>query len=241
MKIRLLWAMLALVAIEPASAGQIVTYRGEDGRNLILEIGDNGDSRVAGMGQRPDEVALIVAGELYLVEMAAGAHRVVRLSDLAAVTEEALGPMFKGLFSKLGDDMAKAAGITIRKTGSARVGQYAGEAYSVVGLDRGKPGKAVRWIASRDPALGSAGRAMQQFVESTLVLATPFLGPAVPGMVAENRQLFALGTPLDAGGKFTLVSVVPADIDPARLKLPAEPMSRAALLAELKTQAPAGN
>ena len=227
----------AILFSSAALADQTVVYKGEDGKNLTLEIADSGAVHVA--GPTPGQTAVILNGELYLVDTTRPEARVMRIADFAAVLDEAIGPIFKGLFETAAQaDPKPKAALVIEAAGTASVAGFTGDRYRVKGLDDQKPDEAVEWIATRDPALAPAGKAMQQFIEATMVMAAPFLGDAAARMIGEMRQAFALGTPLRAGGKFELVSVKEGAIDPARFKLPAAPISRADLLKEMKAGPP---
>ncbi|MBB4632351.1 hypothetical protein [Sphingosinicella soli] len=236
--IRAVTCVAAMLLSSAALADQTVVYKGEDGKNLTLEIADSGAVHVA--GPVPGQTAVILDGALYLVDTTRAEARVMRISDFAAVVGEAIGPVFKGLFETAAKaDPAPNVPLVIEAAGTASVAGFTGERYRVKGLDDQKPDEVVEWIATRDPALAPAGKAMQQFIEATMVLSAPFLGDAAPDMIAQMRQAFALGTPLRAGAKFELVSVKDGAVDPARFKLPAEPISRADLLKEMKAGCPA--
>jgi hypothetical protein len=228
-----LFAAGLLAAMPAAHADQRVVYKDADNRDFVFEVDDSGAIRV--VGPSPAEYAILRAGELYMVGEQKGAPHVVRLGDLAAVAEEAIGPFFKTLM-EAADDKPTGGKLVITTMGERTVGDFKGKAYSIKGLEHAKPDAALTWVASDDPALKPAGTALKAFVDMTLVMAAPLFGRAIESMLAENRQLFALGTPLDAGGKFRLASVTPQAIDDARFQLPAEPISRDALRAEMKAQ-----
>ncbi len=234
MRTHMLTIVVALTQASPALADQTVVYRSDGGRDLVLEIDDGGAVRVAGPG--PAEAAIIIDGELFLVGEDNGTPRVVRMTDLAAVMEQAIGPFFKAIFAEMSEQIT-LGDLVITPRGERSSNGFTGRAYSVVGLDDTRPESAVTWIASDDPALRATGHALKSFIDLTLVMAAPFLGKSVEAMLAENRQLFALGTPLDAGGKFVLASVTDGAVDDARFRLPAAPISREALIAEMQAKA----
>lgn len=232
-------AAIAAMLLFPATAfaDQTVVYRGQDGKDLTLEIADSGAVHVSGPVVGQD--AVILDGELYLVDSTQPSPRVMRIRDLAAAMEETVGPLFKGLFDAAAkSDPKPDTALVIEPDGTATVAGFVGERYRVRGLDDSRPDQPVEWVASRDPTLVPAGKAMQQFIEATMVMAAPFLGDAAAGMIGEMRQAFALGTPLKAGGKFELVSLKAGGLDAARFTLPAAPVSVADIVREMKAGPP---
>ncbi len=226
-----------LLSSTAALADQTVVYKGQDGKNLTLEISDSGVVHIT--GPVPGQTGIVQDGELFLIDTAQEKPRVTRLTDVAAVFGEVIGPMFGALF----DAAAKAdpkpeKPLVIEAAGTATVAGFTGDAYRIKGIDKMNADASIEWVATRDPALAPAGKAMLHFMEATMVMAAPMIGEVAASMVGDMRQAFALGTPLKAGTRFELASVKEGAIDPARFRLPAEPMSRAELLKEIKAGSP---
>jgi hypothetical protein len=94
-------------------------------------------------------------------------------------------------------------------------------------------------VISEDPALKPVGRAMEQFMNAAVVPAAVFIGPAAAEIVAETHQIFALGTPLDAGGRFKLEAVETVDVPAEALKLPGKLKTVDEIVAAMKAGATA--
>lgn len=227
----------AMLLSSAALADQTVVYKGEDGKNLTLEIADSGAVHVT--GPIPGQTGLVQDGELFLIDTAQAKPRVMRLTDIAAALDEAIGPTFRGLFDAAAKaDQKPAQPLVIEAAGSTTVAGFTGETYRIKGIDKMNPDAVTEWVATRDPALAPAGKAMLQFMEATMVMAAPLIGDVAASMIGDMRQAFALGTPLKAGTKFQLASVKDGAVDPARFRLPAEPISRAEMVKEMKAGAP---
>ena len=67
--------------------------------------------------------------------------------------------------------------------------------------------------------------------------AAVFIGPAAAEIVAETHEIFALGTPLDAGGRFRLESVETAEVPADALKLPGKLKTVDEIVAQMKSGA----
>lgn len=229
---------VAMLFSSTALADQTVVYKGQDGKNLTLEIADSGIVHIT--GPVPGQTGLVQDGELFLIDTAQEKPRVTRLTDVAAVFGEVIGPMFGALFDAAAKaDPKPAQPLVIEAAGTTTVAGFMGDAYRIKGIDKMNPEAAIEWVATRDPALAPAGKAMLQFMEATMVMAAPMIGEVAASMIGDMRQAFTLGTPLKAGTRFELASVKDGAIDPARFRLPAEPMSRADLLKDVKAGAPA--
>ena len=69
----------------------------------------------------------------------------------------------------------------------------------------------------------------------------PLFGNAVADIVQQNRQLFALGTPIASQDRFTLTGVATVPLPAGRFALPAPPASVDDLVGQLKaSMKPAG-
>jgi hypothetical protein len=101
----------------------------------------------------------------------------------------------------------------------------------------GTPPETGEFVISSDPGLKPVGAALGGFIETMMVMATPLIGEAAGEMIRDMRGVFALGTPLESKGRFTLVSAGEADVPAARLALPAAPLTPAELAKRLKPAA----
>ena len=225
-------AALALLSTA-AGAGTRATYAmaDQDGQQLVIEAGDAGNAR-AGVGGSGDYV-LMRGADAFVVQDKAGTLEVARIADVAAAMDQVMPPLFKSLFSAAAG--GNGAKLVITKGGTQTVAGYPGTVYTVAGLDQEHPAAAQTFVVSSDATLAPVGRAFAQFLESTFVLLSGLIGQASADMIAQERQLAALGTPLRGGDKATLLKVeTGVAIDPQRFALPGEPRSVPALVAEFK-------
>ena len=222
---RLVLALVLTCLALPAAtvAGTTASYVNGDGKRLVLDVGDNGAIRIGGV--EPQQYGIIENDELYLVETRSGAPKVARLRDISAAFDQVMGPMLKGLFDAAAKAPAPRAGLRIEKGSATSFAGFQGRNYRITGIDTGNPSRTVDWIVSTDPALAPVGRGLQMFLESTMVLAAPFLGPQTNDMIADIRRTFALGTPLSAPGQFQIETVKPADFPEGHFTLPAVPQT----------------
>jgi len=217
------WALLVAVMLaSPAFAGMKAVYDGEsEPRRLEIEIADNGDFRVG----PPDaaQYALQIGKSFYLVKTTPeGSVEVVRVDDMATAIGKAMPPLFAALFS----EAARAQPATppkVVKGGTRTVAGFPGQVYKVT-MGGSQP-ETTEFVMSSAPELAPVGRAIGLFMESTMLMAAPLLGEMATEMVKEMRSVFSLGTPLEAAGRFRLLSAGPADVPAARVTLPAEPLS----------------
>ncbi len=222
------WALLAgplltgLLLATPAVAGMKAVYDGEsEPRRLEIEIADNGDFRV-GAPDAP-QYALQVGQTFYLVQPGPdGATEVVRVDDLAAALGKEMPPLFATLFSEAARAQP-AAPPKVVKGGTRTVAGFSGQVYKIT-MGGSQP-ETAEFVMSRAPELEPVGKAIGLFMESTMLLAAPLLGHMATEMVKEMRGVFSLGTPLEAVGRFRLLSAGAADVPAARVALPAEPLS----------------
>lgn len=217
------WALLlALVLASPAFAGMKAVYDGEsEPRRLEIEIADNGDFRVG----PPDaaQYALQIGKDFYLVQsMPDGTMEVVRMADLATALGKAMPPLFATLFSEAARAQP-AAPPRVVKGGTRTVAGFPGQIYKVT--TGGSQPDTTEFVMSRAAELEPVGRAIGLFMESTMLMAAPLLGEMAAEMVKEMRGVFTLGTPLEAAGRFRMLSAGPADVPAARVTLPATPLS----------------
>jgi len=230
---RLPLLLSALLAASPAAAGTRVTYTGtSEPKELVVEIADGGGAaRVSVPGR--DDYGLLIGDQFYLVKPRDGKLEVARIADVAAALDRVMPPIFKNLFGAMGEAI-KATPLDAVRRGSKTVGGIAGDIWLVRGLDDSKPDAATEVVVSHDPALAPVGRALAAFFEGSMVMMRPLLGRGAAVMVAQNRQLFALGTPIASADRFTLAKVETADEPAARFVLPARPATVDQLVADMK-------
>jgi hypothetical protein len=227
-------AFVVLSVAAPARAGIRATYSlpGEPRKVLIVEAADNGDVRAGPVDG--DQYLLILGDTAYTVQIKDGKPEVARVADIAAAMDGVVPSFFKQLFSAAASG-TPASKLSVTKQGPQTVAGVAGTAYAIKGLDDSQPNKVDTFVFSNDPALAPVGRAIGKFIESTLVLMSGLIGQASVAMIEQERQISALGTLLSGADGPRLEKVEQGiAVDPARLKLPAPPMSVAAISAEFK-------
>ncbi len=220
---RLLLTLVLTCLALPAAAGTTASYVSADGKRLVLDVSDTGAIRIGGV--QPQQYGIIDKGELYLVETRSGPAKVARLRDLSAAFDQLMGPMMKGLFDAAAKTPAPRADLKVEKGAPTSFAGFPGQSYRITGLNPGNPAQTVDWIVSTDPKLAPVGQGLQMFLESSMVLAAPFLGARTSDMIADIRRAFALGTPLSAPGQFNIESVKTADFPAEYFALPAKPQS----------------
>jgi len=225
----LIAALLALAA--PADAGMRATYSQPDGKQLVIDVADNGAARIGEAGQ--SEYGLLLADGFYIVSNENGAWRTARIADIAAAIDQVLPPIFKDIFTAA-STAKPPAGFRIEPKGAETIAGRPGKVYAVYGMNDATPKQPETFVMSDDPALKPVGRAMEQFMNGAMVPAAALIGPAAADIVAETRAIFALGTPLDAGGRFKLASVETVDVPASAVALPAKPQTTAELVAMMQ-------
>ena len=229
-------AMLAAATImgiaNPADAGLRAVYVDiGKAKQLQIDVFDNGDARIAEVGS--EDYGLLIDGQFYIVDIEGGKPTVARLADVATAIDKVLPPIFKGLFDQPAAAMPKTRlAIEAGEAGSA--GGRDGRVYHVKGLDSSNPDKATDYLISEDPELKPVGAALEQFMNAALVPAAPLIGAMAPEMIAETRAIFALGTPIDVGGRFRLNLAGKAAFPAAYFRLPAQPQTVQQLVAAMK-------
>jgi hypothetical protein len=224
-------AAILIAAAAPAEAGLRATYAQPDGQRLVIDVADNGDARIGEVGKA--EYGLLLADGFYMVSNEGGAWQAARLSDVAAAIDQVLPPIFRDIFTA-GSARKPPAWFRIDAKGERTVAGRSGKVYAVAGMNDGRAKETETFVMSDDPALKPIGRAMEQFMNAAMVPAAAMIGPAAADIVAETRAIFALGTPLDAGGRFTLTSIETVDVPAAATTLPTKPQTTAELVALMK-------
>ncbi|WP_246152654.1 hypothetical protein [Sphingomonas montanisoli] len=232
MRATLLVLMLALAA--PAEAGLRATYfdAGKT-RALVIEVADNGDARIGEADS--SDYGLMIGDRFYVIGDKEGMPMVADIADVGAAIDRIMPPIFGDLL-RAPDAAAVATGLKLTPDGGRSVGGHTGTIYHVKGLDTSDPAKTIDYVISREASLVPVGRALERFMNSALVPAAPLVGPAIKTIIAETRAIFALGTPIDVGGRFLLDRVETVDVPANRLKLPATPQTVDQLAAAMKTE-----
>ena len=230
---RIAVALLAgLIASTPASAGLHVVYLDmEKAKQLQIDVADNGDARIAEVGS-PD-YGLLLNGEFYVIDVQDGHATVARIRDVATAIDAVLPPIFKGLFDKPGN-IPPSERLKIEPGEAGSAGGRDGRVYHVRGFDDLTPDKVTDYLISSDPDLKPVGIALEQFMNAAIVPAAPLLGASARDLIQETRSIFALGTPIDIGGRFRLNLAGKAAIPAGVFRLPAAPLTVAALTQAMK-------
>jgi len=231
---KVLLAILCIAfAAAPGRAGLRATYEGtSEPKVLVVEVADHGGAaRVSTPGR--EDYGLLIADQFYVIGPQEGKLQVARTADLAAAFDRVMPPIFKNLFGAAGTAV-KAAPLKATRVGARTVAGVAGEAWSVKGLDDEKPDAATEIVVAKDPALAPVGRALAAFFESGMVMMRPLLGNGAAELVQQNRQIFALGTPIASTDRFTLVKLETVDLSDGRFTLPAKPATVDELVAGMK-------
>ena len=224
-------AAILIAAAAPAQAGMRATYAQPGGQTLVIDVADNGDARIGEPGK--PEYGLLLADGFYMVSNEGGTWQAARITDVAAAIDQAVQPIFGDILAP-GSTRRPPAWFRIDAKGERTVAGRAGTVYAVSGMNEGRAKEAETFVLSTDPALKPVGRAMEQFMNAAMVPAAAMIGPSVAGIIAETRAIFALGTPLDAGGRFTLSSVETIEVPADATKLPVKPQTTAELAALMK-------
>jgi hypothetical protein len=199
---------------------------------LMIEVADNGDARIGEADS--SDYGLLLGGHFYIVGGQQGAPMVARIEDVGAAVDRVVPPIFHDLLKSPSTASRLPTHLRAEAGAEQKVGGYGGRLYHVRGLDSADPQKVADYVISSDPALAPVGRVLEQFMNAALVPAAVMMGPAIPELIGETREIFALGTPIDVGGRFRLDHVDRVDIAPGRLALPAEPATVDALVAAMK-------
>ncbi len=222
-----------------AQAGTRAVYDGAAGPGrIVFEIADNGDFRAGAPDGR--QYRLVLAGEAYQVAELDGKPVVARLADIEAVLQANANRLGGGIMRSL-TALVAATPQRIVHNGPIEINGWRGELVNIRGaeweFDRygatRDPEGAPYYVLSRDPALRQIGPAMTAFMLGDLAFGRHLLADsAVRRLVDTVEQLAALGTLIESSEDgLQLVQAEPLRVDPARLALPAQPLSRATLAA----------
>jgi hypothetical protein len=143
------------------------------------------------------------------------------MADVALAFGSVTPQILKDLFGAARPAVTAPARLKIEDKGKrAHLGRE-GMLLAVTDLSEGAKAKPQQFLVSRDEDLKPVGRALEQFTYSFFVLLGGLTGPALPGPMDKIRSLIALGTPLEIEGGYKMVALESADVDPARVALPA--------------------
>lgn len=222
--------LLLCLAAQPAAAGVRAAYADAEGKRMLIEVADNGDARITPEGS--GQYGILRGGELYAVGLEGG-NEVARVKDIAAALDQVMPPVFKQIFAT-GGGAASASKMRFEPKGRRTVAGREGQVFAAYGMDDSKPIEATELVVSKDPELRPVGRALEEFMVGSTVMLGAFVGAAAADMANDMRAVFALGTPLDMGGKMKLVELATAAIPAAATELPSPPRSAADILADMK-------
>jgi hypothetical protein len=197
-------------------------------KQLQIDVGDNGDARIGEVGN--EDYGLIIGGEYYVVDMIDGQPFVARLKDIATAMDRVLPPIFNGLFD-LAAEKAPQVPLKIEPGEPGSAGGREGRVYRIRGLDKDDADKESIYLISQDPELRPMGRALEDFLNSQIVPASPIIGKGATQLIAETRTIFALGTPIDMGDRMRLNLAGKAAFPPSYFRLPARPQTVEQLVA----------
>ena len=221
-----------LFAASAAHAGLRAVYIDvRQSKQLQIDVHDTGDARIAEVGS--EDYGLLIGGDFYIVDIEGGKPVVARLKDVATAIDRVLPPIFKGLLDKAAADMPSTQ-LRIEAGEPGEAGGRSGRVYHVRGLDSNDPNKATDYLISVDPDLKPVGATLEQFMNAALVPSAPLMGDMAPALIAETRAIFALGTPIDVGGRFRLNMAGKAAFPAAYFRLPAPAQTIDQLTAAMK-------
>jgi hypothetical protein len=227
--------LLALALTGSAQAGlRAVYFDASKSRQLIIEVADNGDARIGEADS--SDYGLLIDGKFLVVGDQQGKPMVARIEDIGAAIDRVVPPIFHDMLRD-----PSSAGLPKRlqvsAAGEQTVGGRKGRVYHISGFAGDDPAKAMDYVISTDPALAPVGHALEQFMNAALVPAAVLMGSAIPELLGETREIFALGTPIDISGRFRLDHVEAVDIPAARFALSAAPTPVDALVEGIKAEA----
>ncbi len=200
-------------------------------KQLQIDVYDNGDARISEVGS--EDYGLMIGGDFYIVDVEGGEPTVARLRDVATAIDQVLPPIFKGLFDKAAATAPKTK-LVIEPGEPGEAGGRRGQMYRVRGLDSLQPEKPTNYLISKDADLKPVGAALEGFMNAAMVPAAPLIGNMATELIAETRAIFALGTPIDVGGRFRLNVAGKAAFPATYFQLPAPPQTVAQLVAGMK-------
>ncbi|VXA98027.1 conserved hypothetical protein [Massilia sp. 9I] len=233
---RLLILLLAFLSGLAQAGIRAVYEQDADPGKLVFEIADNGDFRAGAPDGR--QYRLVIGGEAYQVAEFEGRPVVARLGDIEEVLRANANGVGRGIMRSL-TALAAATPQRIVHNGPIEVNGWRGEVYNVRGaeweFDRFGPIRdpqgAPYYVVSREPALRQIGPAVRTFTIGELAFGRHLLAESAARVLVDTMDyLAARGTLIESSENgLQLMQAEQAAIDPARLALPAAPLSREAL------------
>jgi hypothetical protein len=212
---RLILAVLLLAGL-PAAAARAdmkATYlhpRRFD--TVIVEVAGNGDSRLQFSGQVWR--LQIVGGENYVIYERPQGPYVVRLADLQQLFVERRPAL---------PNPPSLAGLHLVRRGTASFAGHSGTAFFFETPDRAEMSPYPMLVVSADPALAPFGRPIALQMDFA-ILSYRLAGTVIPPIFVAMREALGGGTALSFFG-LDLQGIERTPIDPARLRLPAPPVT----------------
>lgn len=229
---RLILALLATVMLAaPAHAGLRAVYgSAEENKTLVVEVSDAGDVRIAESGD--SSFGVLQGGQFYVVSRQQDGWMAARIGDVAAAVDRVVAPIFGDALTHDGPARPAAKLVTARK-GTRVVGGREGQVWTVAGIGGMQEGAPAEYVMSQDADLKPVGRALEQFMHAAIIPGAPLMGSGAAELIEETRAIFALGTPIDVGGRFQLRYVETVTLDAARFALPVKPATVDELVAAM--------
>lgn len=233
---RLLILLCAFLSSLTHAGTRAVYEQAADPARLVFEIADNGDFRAGAPGGR--QYRLVLSGEAFQVAELDGRPVVARLGDIEEVLRANANGVGRGIMRSL-TALAAATPQRLVHKGPIEINGWHGEVYNIRGaqweFDRygayRDPEGAPYYVLSRDPALRQVGPALTALTAGDLAFGRHLLADsAIRTLLDTLERLAARGTLVESSEKgLQLVQAEQVRIEPARLALPAQPMSLAAL------------
>ena len=229
---RLILALLATWTLAaPAQAGLRAVYgSAEENKTLVVEVSDAGDVRIAESGD--SSFGVLQGGQFYVVSRQQDGWMAARIGDVAAAVDRVVAPIFGDALTHDGPARPAAKLVTARK-GTRVVGGREGQVWTVAGIGGMAEGAPAEYVMSQDADLKPVGRALEQFMHAAIIPGAPLMGSGAAELIEETRAIFALGTPIDVGGRFQLRYVETVTLDAARFALPVKPATVDELVAAM--------
>lgn len=179
---------------------------------MIVEVADNGDSRLQFSGQRWRLQS--VGGEYYAIYELPQAIRVVRMRDLRQLVEERRPAL---------PNPPILSGLRLVERGTASFAGHRGAAFFFQEPGSAEPLEIPMLVVSTDPALAAIGRPIALQMDFA-IMSYHLTSSPIPPIFMAVRHALGEGTPLSF---FTmeLQTIDHSPIDPARLSLPAPPVT----------------
>lgn len=238
---RLLILLCALLSSLAQAATRAVYEQDAEPRRLVFEIADNGDFRAGAPDAR--QYRLVLAGQSYQVAELDGRTLVARLADIEDALRSNANGAASGILRALTGVVASTPQRLVHN-GPIEINGWKGEVFNIRGaeweFDRygavRDPEGAPYYVVSREPVLRQIGPAMTAFTLGEMAFGRHLLAEnAARRLVDTVERLAAQGTLVESSENgLQLVEAAQVALDPARLALPAPPLSRDAVRALVK-------